>query len=95
MNTYLLTVPDPDLNAHELRLKLNRAGYAADWLSAADDLFFIRSDLDLRSLSNRLKDDLSKQRFLLVGITADGYEGWMPRQVWEFLKGTPSRLLAS
>jgi hypothetical protein len=73
----------PGQNYNHLYEKIKSA---PDWCHAMDSLWFISTNESVETWSERLKSCMDKNDYLfLVDITGRSRQGWMKKDVWEWL----------
>lgn len=76
--------PNPDVTTAQVEKQLDPA---LDWLKYADGCYLVFSSRDIDTLNARLKPLADNGgNLLILDIDPYQYKGWMPKNVWPWLK---------
>lgn len=77
---------DPTYNYELLHNVIKMDPYIYDWWHYLQSTYILVSTLTADALADRLMLSFKNQRFLLVEINSKNYQGWLPKDAWEWIR---------
>jgi hypothetical protein len=85
MRVHLLTFNDAEVSRDEVLEAINRVSSVKNWIAFLPASICLASELPAQSLAREIRQLMPTVHFLLVEIDQTKKNGWLPRQVWDFI----------
>jgi len=85
VKTHLLVFDSSQASRKEVIQKVDRIPAIVNRYAFFENTLCLASEEDAKSLSNLLRHDFPKPRFLISEIEPQNKGGWLPEPIWEFL----------
>ncbi|MDU5083010.1 hypothetical protein [uncultured Tissierella sp.] len=88
MTSYLIScnLKNKDKNYENLYGKIKESSYDNAWWHYLDSTWIIKSDLSLSEITSNLTSTIDKNDCLLVIEVKNTYNGWLPKDAWDYLR---------
>ncbi len=85
MKAYLLVFDQTQISRDTMTDVIDKIGDIENWYAFFENALCVGSRKDAWTLSQQIRAELPKQRFIITEVEAGKKAGWLPKTIWAFL----------